>query len=620
MPGNLIPLTPFQTKPGDKDWSRFTTSSGLVVQKVLSGPSNFLERLIRPHRKKIYLALLLNIFVGVAIAFQNVVPKFLIDDALLKEGLSVDQRKVRVVLLAFLYVFVGVFARAFVWNASLRVFSRVRETCVFNLRSLFFRHVNHLCLNFHARHQSGELFSFLLGSPLQQIQQYYQQLAMLLPSSVVGIVVTLAFLGLWDLYLSILTLLILVAYGYVIQRARLKMVAIHRDYQNAESQVSGKVSDLLRGYRTVKMHAFEDHALEDFQSGAGILRDKSYRRDIATHIENIKQEAVLYSGFALLCIGAGWRYLSGDLTEGQLTAYLTSFISLQGPLGLIFQIALLRGGAQASLQRIGQVLETGSSIPDPEFTPATVPSNGDIRLQSVSFRYDENPALTDIDLTLPYGQNVALVGSSGAGKSTLVQLILRLYDPNEGSIRIGGIDLRQTDGKELRKRFGVVPQDPYFFHTTLRENLRIAAPNADDATLLQACREANAWEFIERLPEGLDSIIGEGGTTLSGGQKQRLAIARAVLSNPSYFIFDEATSALDTVSEGLIRDAIARITRQRTSIFIAHRLASITHCERILVFEAGRLVQDGDFSTLAATSGPFQKLLQTQNLPEHPSA
>lgn len=577
----------------------------------------YLRELIRPHRGKIVLALGLNAGTGIVMAFQNVVPKFIIDDALLAKGIDMDERQLRLIYWVGLYIILGIFFRALIWNLSLRIFGRVREEVLFGLRSLFFRHINRLCLDFHTRHQSGELFSYLLGSPLQQVQQYYQQMALQIPSQVVALVLTLVFLGAWDFGLSALMLGILIVYFYVLQKAKRKMRAIHKDYQNTESQVSGKVADLLRGHRAVKMHAFEDTAAEDFDERAKLIRDKSYWRDVTNHMQHVKQESVLYIGYGLLCVAAGWRFLEGGLTEGQLTAYLTSFIALQGPLRTFFQVGLLRGSSQASLDRINEVLNTGSTTPDP-VEDCLVPPRGDIIFRDVTFSYDGNlQALKNINLTIPRGQNVALVGSSGAGKSTLVQLVLRLYDPDEGAVEIGYVDLRHLKGKELRSHFGVVPQDPYFFTSTIRENLRVAAPNASDEALIAACREANAWEFIERIPKQLDEVIGEGGSTLSGGQKQRLAIARAILSKPNYFIFDEATSALDTVSERLIRDAIARITKEKTSIFIAHRLVSITHCDRILVLEDGRIVQDGSFEELAHTEGRFQHLLNTQRWAEN---
>ncbi|MDA3874398.1 MAG: ABC transporter ATP-binding protein [Kiritimatiellae bacterium] len=559
----------------------------------------FIQDIIRPHRAKLALALVLNVIVGASVAFQNVVPKYIIDDALMNPELGPEGRRLRLYFYAALYLFIGVFPRALLFNLSLRIFGRVRERCVFELRSTFFRHVNRLCLNFHTRHQSGELFSYVFGSPLQQIQQYYQSLALIVPHQLVAILLTLLFLGAWDIWLSLLMIVVLSVYFLVLQRARLQMRLIHRDYQNVESKVSGKVSDLLRGYRAVKVHAFEDSALVDFQRSAGLIRDKAYRRDIASHLQMVKEESVIYSGFACICIVAGWRYLDGVLTAGQLTAYLTSFLALRGPLKEFFNVGMYRAGAQASLERFEQILSTHSTTPEPTTSDCPLPTRGEIRFEKVDFAYEDTSVLRGLNLTIPYGQNVALVGSSGAGKSTLIQLVLRLYDPDAGQILLGGHTLKNFQGNLLRNRFGVVPQDPYFFHISLRENLRIVSPRATEDELVSACREANAWEFIKDLPDGLGTMIGENGTTLSGGQKQRLAIARALLAQPDYFIFDEATSALDTVSEQLIRDAVARITQDKTAFFIAHRLASITHCDRILVLEHGQIVQDGTFEALS---------------------
>ena len=195
-----------------------------------------------------------------------------------------------------------------------------------------------------------------------------------------------------------------------------------------------------------------------------------------------------------------------------------------------------------------------------------------------------------------------------------MQILLRLYDPQKGQITLGDCPLNTISGRELRRSFGVVPQDPYLFNTTIRENLLVIKPEATEAEIIDACQTANAWEFIEKLPEGLDSPTGEGGSKLSGGQRQRLAIARALLCQPAYFVFDEATSALDTKSELLIQEAIEKATAGKTAIVIAHRLSTIQRCDRIIVMDEGRIVQDGTFEYLAHQSGLFQDLLSGQIL------
>jgi ABC-type multidrug transport system fused ATPase/permease subunit len=208
---------------------------------------------------------------------------------------------------------------------------------------------------------------------------------------------------------------------------------------------------------------------------------------------------------------------------------------------------------------------------------------------------------------------VALVGPSGSGKSTLAKMFLRLYDPDHGSVSFGHEDLRCCRTRDIRQRFGVVPQDPYFFQTSIRENLHIVCPNATEDRMRECCEMASIWGFVESLPEGLDTVIGEGGARLSGGQRQRLAIARAMLHSPDYFVFDEATSALDTVSERLVQDAFAHILPGRTAIFIAHRLSTVKDCDRIIVLDDGRIVQDGSFERLRSEPGLFQRMVESDD-------
>jgi ABC-type multidrug transport system fused ATPase/permease subunit len=196
----------------------------------------------------------------------------------------------------------------------------------------------------------------------------------------------------------------------------------------------------------------------------------------------------------------------------------------------------------------------------------------------------------------------------------VTQLLLRLYDPDQGTVSLDGTDLRLCSGPEVRQRFGVVPQDPFIFRTTIRENLCVARPDASDTEMRTACEQANAWEFISRLPEKMETRVGEGGSSLSGGQRQRLAIARALLASPDYFIFDEATSALDTVSEHLVQEAMEKCVAGRTALIIAHRLATVKNCDRILVADGGKIAQDGTYDELVDQPGLFRNLVQGQVL------
>lgn len=576
--------------------------------------------LVRPYRWWVLLAVFLVGFHGVAISFQALLPKFLIDDVLRDGRVLTDAAEregvwARLTTLVVLYLFASLVCRMLAWHIGYRIFGRVREKVVFGLRSSFFRKVNALCLQFHNKVNSGELFSYLFGSPLIQIQEYFRILVMHGIGAVITLITILLWTGLWDWAMGLILAMTVGLTFAASWHARQRMRLVHLDFQNSEANVSGHVEDLLRGARDVKLYAMEQEIIRDFNDRAGFISRKSYHRDMKAHVQWMKMETVAYVSFSLLAAVGVWRVVQGNIGIGQLTGYLAAFIALQDPLRMIFQMAVQQGAARASLDRIDRVLSTASTTPDPVTESRAVPGKGDIVIRNLTFHYAEDePLFRGLNLSIPYGQRVAIVGPSGGGKSTLSLLLLRLYDPLAGSIEIGGEDLKGIRGADLRKQFGVVPQNPFMFQTTVRGNLQMIHPDADDKAIQSACEIANAWEFIERMPQGLDTPVGEGGATLSGGQRQRLAIARALLCDPDYFIFDEATSALDATSETKVQQAMDRAIGERTAIIIAHRLATVKQCDRVLVIDAGVLVQDGSYAELSGTKGLFRELLDNQQL------
>ncbi|HMP72024.1 MAG TPA: ABC transporter ATP-binding protein [Kiritimatiellia bacterium] len=587
------------------------TSADQVTASTLAYP------MLSPWIPHLIAAIALNALHGMAVAFQNLTPKWLISDILKPEELSIQEKMTRLFLLAAIYFIISTFGRMLSWHTGYRFFTHVRERVLFVMRSYFFRHVNHLCLRFHGKHPSGELFNYLFGAPLNQVIQFYQHSSMGVPGAVFTLLATLIMLGLWDPVLTAVLFFTALGNVIVMVQARKRMRELNKDYQQAEGDVAGHTADLLRGNRAVKLYAMEEHIAEKFEEDARKIGEKSYELAVKGHLQYMKQETVTYIAYAILIVVAGWRYLGGHADEGIIAAYLNAFNGILGPLTSLFTSFTLYGGAQASLERIGNVLKTASSTPDPIPADETAPpTRGDIVYHDVTFRYEDSrdPALADVNLVIPHGQNLALVGPSGAGKSTLIQLLLRLYDPQQGSVTLNGIDLRRCRGAALRKRIGVVPQDPFIFRASIRDNIRVAKPEATDTEIIRACERAHAWEFVRDLPRQLDEIVGEGGSTLSGGQRQRLAIARVLLLSPSILIFDEATSALDTVSERLIQSSLEAESQGRTALFIAHRLATVKTCDRILVIDGGRIVQDGTYDDLIATQGLFRNMVQGQQL------
>ncbi|HTL51662.1 MAG TPA: ABC transporter ATP-binding protein [Planctomycetota bacterium] len=574
--------------------------------------------LLRPHRGLITLALVLNAIHGIALCYQTYTIPMLVGVLEKHAGPGGDLRDAipAVMWLAGIYILVSAIGRMTMWHLGYRISAHVREKVLFELRAHFFRHVNHLCLRFHRNHSSGELFSYLFGTPLAQITQFFQTMALHVTGAVFSLITSIVILSSYDPYLTAFVLAMVVT-SVVTLRHSLKAVnKLTTDFQATEGSVSGHISDLLHGNKAVKLYAMEEQVAHDFEDKAKLLGRKSYERDIKTHMEFMKQELVTYIGYGTLMVVLAWRYQAGAINLTGVTAYMMYFMQMSGPVNQIFGAVAQWTSAKVSLERIGLVLHTASTTPEPVGGELEVPDRGDLVFEQVTFAYgaDSEPVIRDLQLTIPYGQRVAIVGPSGAGKSTIIQLLMRLYDPGVGRITIDGVDLRRFAGPNLRRKIGVVPQDPFIFRTNIRENVRVANPEADLPTIRKACELANAWEFIEKLPEGLSTPVGEGGSTLSGGQRQRLAIARVLLANPSFLIFDEATSALDTVSEQLIQSALEKNLVGRTAIFIAHRLATVKNCDRILVLRDGQLVQDGPYSELIAKPGPFRTLVESQQL------
>lgn len=569
--------------------------------------------LIRPHLPLLTTATILNALHGFAITFQVFTVGWLIDWVLGKGSVPQDMWR-RAVALGLAYFLVSVIGRMLMWHIGYRLYLKVRESILSSLRARFFRQLNALCLRFHMKRSSGELFSYLFGSPLQNVIQFYQHCASGLAGAFTTIGSAVGILVWMDWTLTAVMSLTVCLQVFMMDLARRVSRKLHLDYQKHEAAVTGTVADILRGTRAVKLHAMERTVEGEFGDQIQMISRKSYERDVRTHFAWMKQETISYAGFALMIAACAWRFSSGKVTIGEVSMFMLAFQQLSPPLTVISQAFTLWGAAQASLERIAEVLREASTTPDPQENRKPVPPAGDLEFRRVTFAYEEKTVLSDVSFTIPYGQSVALVGPSGSGKSTIAQLMLRLYDPNEGSIHFGGQDLRQCEGAEVRKRFGVVPQDPFIFKTTIRKNIQVAKPNATDVEIESACRQANAWEFIQKLAEGLDTRVGEGGSNLSGGQRQRLAIARAILSNPPVFLFDEATSALDTISEQLIQDTLKQVCKGRTSIIIAHRLATVRDCQRILVVRNGRIQQDGTYDSLIATPGLFRELVDGQQL------
>jgi ATP-binding cassette, subfamily B, bacterial len=398
---------------------------------------------------------------------------------------------------------------------------------------------------------------------------------------------------------------------------------LSRASQDRISDVSAYVDEALHEIRTVQAYVHEDHDRRLF----GERVEEAFN----TGVRRIRQRAVLTALVILLVFGAvgiilwvgGHDVLAGRLSAGNLSAFVFYSVIVAGAVGAVSEVVGDLQRAAGATERLMELLSAEPQIKVPAHpVPLPDPAVGEIRFENLTFYYPsrpDKPALDRFSLRIAPGENVALVGPSGAGKTTVFQLLLRFYDPDSGIISLDGIDLRSADPRAVRAKIAVVPQDPVIFAANVWDNVRYGRVDATDAEVLQACEAAYATEFIAHLPQGMNSFLGERGVRLSGGQRQRMAIARAVLSNRPLLLLDEATSSLDAASEQMIQMALTRLMRGRTTLIIAHRLATVQNVERIAVMDNGRIVAVGRHSELIRQDGLYARLAALQFGAESPS-
>ncbi|MDX3884771.1 MAG: ABC transporter transmembrane domain-containing protein [Sphingomonas sp.] len=395
-----------------------------------------------------------------------------------------------------------------------------------------------------------------------------------------------------------------------------RLRAVSRSSQDRIADVGAMTSETLGAMKIVQAFGQEDRESGRFtaavESAFGTARRRITLRAVMTAIVIL----LVFGSITMVMWQGAVDVASGRLSGGSLAAFMLSGAIVASAFGALTEVYgdLLRGAGAAS--RLAELLAEVPDIAPPRHpVPLPLPARGALAFDHVTFRYPTRPevkALDDFTLAIQPGEMVAVVGPSGAGKSTLFQLAQRFYDPEGGSVRMDGVALTDADPKDVRARIAMVPQETVIFAASARDNLRYGRWDADDAALWAAAEAANAAEFLRALPQGLDTFMGEGGARLSGGQRQRLAIARALLRDAPLLLLDEATSALDAESERLVQTALDRLMRDRTTIVIAHRLATVRAADRIVVMERGRIVEQGSHDALAANGGLYARLARLQ--------
>ncbi|MHC4834889.1 MAG: ABC transporter ATP-binding protein [Planctomycetota bacterium] len=485
----------------------------------------------------------------------------------------------------------------------------------FDMRAEFFSHIQKLSFNYFDNVKTGHLMS-RISNDLNQIAEVAHHAPEDLLISLVLIIGAFIAMFSFNAPLALVALLplpFLLAWGYFYGGS------MRRGFRNVRKRIAdinSRVENSVQGIREVKSYANEEEEIDKFETVNISFRSaKEKMYGIMAIFFSVMSLLIESYFFVVIAGGMILIYTGSEITSGDLLAFILYVYFILNPIRRLVNFAEQFQQGAACFERFTEVMDIEPDIVDKKNAHMFEPVNGAITFDNVSFKYTQSHehVLEDVTLQIPAHQTIAIVGESGAGKSTIVSLIPRFYEAQTGTIRIDGHDIMDLRQKFLRENIGIVQQNVFLFDSTIRDNIMYGNPNATEEQLINAAQKANIYEFIQSLPEEFDTLVGERGVLLSGGQKQRISIARVFLKNPPVFIFDEATSSLDTESETLIQQSLELLSRNRTTIIIAHRLSTVKNADYLYVMNAGKIVEHGTHTELLEKQAYYHKLY-TMNL------
>jgi len=561
---------------------------------------------LQPYRLRLLVALLCS--AGVA-AGQGVIA-WLVGPVL--QDIFIDRNPALVVILPLVLLAVTVVKACFSYGQSY-LMGYVGQWLIADIRQQLFIHIVRLPIRFHDANSSGRLMARVISDVNEMANAIPSVLKDMVQQGLTFVVlICVAFYRSWEL--TSMVVVVLPVSAYVLVRIGKRIRKLSTRGQESIGSMAAVLKEAFVGIKIVKAYGQEEKEGQRFS-----LMNKTYRRfqvksSQTSAISSPLLEAIGSCGIALVIWYGGGLVIAGELSSGEFFSFMTALFMAYAPLRKMSGANVSVQRAIAGGKRVFSVLDLDSELEKDEGKELLPPITRHLNFSDVSFTYEgaKEPSLDKVNLTVQVGEVVALVGASGSGKTTLVSLVPRFYRPTEGRVTIDGIDIRLADRASLRRQIGIVSQETVLFDDLIRNNIAYGRPNATEEQIVEAARAAYAWEFIERLPQGLETFVGENGLKLSGGQRQRLAIARAILRDPPILILDEATSALDSESEKLVQQALANLMKGRTTLVIAHRLSTVQHANRLVVMQRGRIEEIGTHVELLQKGGLYTRLYQTQ--------
>ena len=482
-----------------------------------------------------------------------------------------------------------------------------------DLRKNIYKHIIELPISFYSKRKKGDIMARVLGD-INEMQNSFFILLELIVREPLTIIFSLVVMFSISWQLSIFVLLFIPISGFLISSIgkRLKRQSLRA--QQESGQLISTVEETLTGLKIVKSYNAENTFKKRFTNSADRILKLVNKIGLKNNLAGPLSEVLGIVTIAILLWYGGKLVLIEKVIEGTtFIGFMALAYGILTPAKAISKASYRVKNGIAAADRVFEILYHEDTMPEDNNAIKLSGFNDKIELKNVSFKYENEYVLKDFSMTVEKGQSVALVGQSGSGKSTIANLLTRFYDVNEGTISIDGNDIKNTTKTSLRSQIGLVTQDSILFNNSIKNNLKIGKDSATDEEIIEALKVANAWEFVKKLPNGIETNIGDAGNSLSGGQKQRLSIARAVLKNAPIMILDEATSALDTESERLVQDALEKMMKNRTSVVIAHRLSTIQNADHIIVMKQGKMVEQGKHQELIDKKGVYYSLVMMQS-------